>query len=129
MSDFSLGPWDPSADTLPNMFETGISFSAGQVAQAPNTLWTVPSNALQSMTPVSDAGAESWSGFWQDLTKGAIGYAITRDAVRNGITPQRMQPAPVAPTAPAGVPRANQASVSPLMLLVLGGLAFAVVRS
>ena len=25
--------------------------------------------------------------------------------MRNGITPQRMQPAPVAPTAPAGVPR------------------------
>lgn len=120
MDDFNLGPWDPSTQTLPNMFSTALSFGTLQVPQAPNTLETVPVNALQSMQPVSQAGAQSWSGFWQDITRGVVGYAVARDAAMNGLQPARTAGA-AAPVVQAVPVQRAQAGIPPVLLLILGG--------
>lgn len=120
MDEFTLGPWDPSTQTLPDMFGTAMSFGTLQVPNAANTLETVPVNALQSMQPVSPAGSQSWSGFWQDLTRGVVGYAVARDAAVNGISMQPVRSGtPVVQAVP--VQRAQQASINPLLLLMLAG--------
>lgn len=52
----------------------------------PRTPDTVPSNALQSMTPVTAANdGGGWSDFWKGALQTAIGYGIQKDAVQSGI--------------------------------------------
>lgn len=115
-------------DALPGMFDSALAVSTGQVANAPNTLTTVPSNAIASMQPVSSAGEMSWSGFWQDLTKGVVGYAIAKDAKQSGVAVP--QPVTVTTTTPANAAQyQRQQQANPLVLLALAGLAVYAVKS
>lgn len=125
MADFSLGAWNPNLDTLPNMFDTSLAVATESTPYYGNTVDTVPTNALQSMQPVSQAQAESWSGFWQDLTRGVVQYGIARDAAQNGITVRNT--APGQPVVLRQQQQAQQAN-GLVMLLLVGGLAYAVAK-
>lgn len=114
---FGMGSWA-------NYFQTALTISADQTPNAPNMLETVPINAIQSMQPVSADQAQSWSGFWQDLTKGVVSYAVAKDARQSGLT-----------NAQAGASAAAQRRPAPaqqvppgLLLLIVGGIVFAATR-
>lgn len=117
--DESLG-----LNTWSGYFQTALNFGADQVPNAPNMLETVPTNAIQSMQPVSNDQAQSWSGFWQDLTKGVVSYAVAKDARQSNMT--SVQAAAVA--ANRGRPAAPQQLPGGLVLLILGGIAYAATR-
>lgn len=120
MGDFTLGDWNPNISALPDVFGAASTFGARPDATAYNTIDTVPSNAVQSMAPVSDAGANSWAGFWQDTIKGVIGYATARDAAQVGLTrPGMPLPAGGRPAVGLNVGGASL-GISPGMLLLLG---------
>lgn len=119
--------WDGRLDGL---------FGAAQAAGSdpefdlPNTVDTVPTNALQSMDSVSDQGSQSWSGFWQDMTKGVLQYAIVRD--QNQMQ-QQARPAvyPMTPRSGQGVGvKVGGAglSLTPGMLILLGLGAYVALR-
>lgn len=105
-------------------FQTSLQISADQTPNAPNTLETVPINAIQSMQPVSSDQTQSWSGFWQDLTKGVVSYAVAKDARQSGLTTAKAGASAAAqrrPAAPQQVPPG-------LLLLIVGGIVFAATR-
>lgn len=124
MDDFStLG--SSGAGGWSDYFATAIGMAADQTPNGPNTVDTVPINAIQSMQPVSADQTQSFSGFWQDLTKGVLGYAIAKDAAKNGVAGPGNRPA----TNGHGTIYKKPAGISPLMLLLgAGGLAFVLTR-
>jgi hypothetical protein len=84
----------------------------------PRTSDTVPTNAVQSMAPVTAANdGGGWSDFWKGALTTAIGYSIQKDAVQSGV----VRPA-------TGTPQAAQAQVvaqrgllsNPLVLGAIG---------
>ena len=64
-----------------------FSLDNGATFEQPRTGETVPTNAIQSMQPVtaSSDSLGSWGGFIQDSLRGVLGYSIARDAARNGV--------------------------------------------
>ena len=90
------------------MFSTALNIGADQVANPPNTVDTVPTNAVQSMQPVSQQGVQNWAGFWQDRTKGVLGYVapVVRQQGTAAVVTQ---------------PRPAQAQGGSLLLLVIVG--------
>ena len=75
------------SDGLTDNWLTATNFGGSDGSwSTPRTPDTVPSNALQSMTPVTasnDAGG--WSDFWKGALQTAIGYSIQKDAVQSGV--------------------------------------------
>ena len=110
----------------------GYDLSTPQAIAADNSFTTarawnsVPVDAIGSMTPVvpnvADAGAGEWGGYFRDLTKAVVGYAIVKDAQRSGVQPEANAPASAAAKAKA-TPAGN---VMPLLLI--GAAIFAVVK-
>ena len=105
-------------------YQTSLAIAVDQTPNAPNMLNTVPINAIQSMQPVSADQAQSWSGFWQYLTKGVVSYAVAKDARQSGLTTAQAGASAAAQRRPA----APQQMPPGLMLLIVGGLAFAAMR-
>jgi hypothetical protein len=84
----------------------------------PRTADTVPSNATQSMQPITDASG-GWGDFWRGTAQTLIQYGIQRDSVRNGVTAPAVAPLPTT---------AARASMSPMVMpLLLAALAIGAV--
>lgn len=118
--------WDGSLD---GVFATAATMNSDPESDWPNTVDTVPVNAIQSMDSVSDSGGDSWSGFWQDMLKGVTQYAVQRDAMQ--LQAQRPTPYPVTPRPGSGVGvnvGGAGLSLTPGMLILLGLGAYAITR-
>lgn len=109
-----------------DVFGTAANIGAGLSYTQPRSLATVPTNALQSLQPVTAADdGGNWSDFWQGTLRTVVGYSIARDAARNGVG--YTQPA-AATTGPASVAAAARAGMSPLLMIGLAvGLIGAIV--
>jgi hypothetical protein len=109
---------DPDSWSLGASFDTALGIGADSSYTTPRTGSTVPTNAIDSMQPVSTGDSGEWGGFFRDLTRGLVGYAVQRDAVRNGVTPSSSSS-----SAPAtGGSAAQAASRSNLVPLVIVGV-------
>lgn len=89
----------------------------------PRSWNTVPTDALESMTPVTPNASGEWSGFFRDLTKTIVGYSIVKDAQQSGV-----QPAANVQPGGAVAPRTTQPSANLVPLLLIGAAVFAVVK-
>jgi hypothetical protein len=123
MSDWfntsDLGGGDPS----PGYSTTDLVGTAQQIGA--DTSYDVPAVSSGTYpgqdTQSSDSAGDSW-GWLKGLATTAVDYAITKDAVASGLTGPRAN-APVG--APAGNAQASvqpRKSMSPLVLLLLGGV-------
>lgn len=104
-------------------FGAALGISADSSFDQPRTTATVPTDALQSMQPVTQGANEGgdWGDFWRDTLGGVIGYALRKDAVQSGV----IQPGAQTPN-----PRPTGTAAGGSMLrnpLVIGGLAAAAV--
>lgn len=111
-------------DMLTGMWETALSVNTAQVPYFGNTTETVTGDAIQAQQPVSQAGVQAWSGFWQDLLKTTVGYTLAKDAAQNRV------PAPVyVPSGAQALPaqrRQNDGGL--LLLLAAAGVVYAVAK-
>lgn len=119
MSMFDSTNWgsgDPSPGySTPDLVGTAQQIGADTSYDAPAT--SGGSYAGQDSSS-GDSASSPWTGFFQNTLQTALGYAITKDAVRSGLTGQ-----------PAGNPAGNAqaavqpkaAGMSPVLLLLLGG--------
>jgi hypothetical protein len=74
-----------------DFWNTSLVFGASPESSHERSEETVPVNALQSMMPVTSNGQVStseFSGFWQDIAKTVVGYAIAKDATKNAVSAQ-----------------------------------------
>lgn len=99
-----------------DFWNTSLSF--GTEATAPRGFETVPSNMVQSMTPVNN-GDSGWTSVFQDVFKGVAGYLVAKDAQQSGTK----GPTVVYATQPAGVATAQPSSNGMVLLLVVGAVA------
>lgn len=79
MNGISFNPdtWD--------ILGTAQGIGANPTFDQPRTSATVPSNATQSMQPVT-ATDDPWSDFWRGTAQALVGYGIARDAAKRGVT-------------------------------------------
>lgn len=97
-----------------------LGISADSSYDQPRTVSTVPTNALQSMQPVEDSRAgNDWLDWGRATLTGLLGYAVQRDAVRNGVQPAAQTPVP----APNYAQAQAAAQASTTRMLVIGGVA------
>lgn len=76
---------------LYEFWNTSLVFGASPQSNHDRAEDTVPVNAIQSMQPVTSSGLvndSGFSGFWQDITKTIVGYAIAKDATKNAVQTQ-----------------------------------------
>jgi hypothetical protein len=106
-----VGSFGSTFDTAQGINSDG-SFSQNRSAE------TTPTNALQSMQPIVDDTGESWSGFWRDLTKGVVNYAVAKDLAK---TSAELQTKPVPGTAPTALPSGGFSIPPGLIVLALAG--------
>jgi len=110
-------------DMLTGMWETALAVNTAQVPYWGNTAETVTGDAIQAQQPVSQAGTQAWSGFWQDMLKTVAGYSIARDAAQNRV------PAPVyMPSGAQALPVRRQQDGGLLLLLAAAGAVYAVAK-
>lgn len=95
-----------------DFWNTSLTF--GTEANPVRGVETVPSTAVQSMTPVNN-GDSGWTGLFQDIVKGVVGYAVAKDAQQSGTKPPQV----VYATAPATA-TAQPSSNGMVLLLVVG---------
>ena len=97
--------------------DTAAEIGADTSYNQPRSSATVPSNALQSMAPVTESGSSlgGWSDFWQSTIKAGVGYAIQKDAVQSGMAPNPTAGGTAAP----GYVQAPM-NYMPMLLMVVG---------
>lgn len=112
---------------LGGMFDTAAGIGADNSFITPRTTDTVATNAVQSMTPVTEGASSGWTSLFQDVFKGVVGYSLAKDAVQSGVT----RPAYGAQQTYQGQPQAQRqpAAGGLLPLLLVGGLIFFAVKS
>ena len=88
---------------LSDFWNTSLKIGDGTAYSTGKTEETVPTNAIQSMAPVTaDVTTPSWNKFLQDTLGGVVGYAIKKDATANGVPVTATQPAPAVPRSIVG---------------------------
>jgi hypothetical protein len=98
---------------------TETTATADSSFDTPRTQYTVPSDALQSSQPVDTSAPSEWGEFFRTTLGNLTSYAITRDAVRSGVTgPNQVTAAQMQPGA---LTARQQAALSPLLLLAIVG--------
>lgn len=127
MTGFTFGGGGEGFKLDSDSWDIGIDSSF----DTPRTGLTVPTDAIQSMAPV-DSGSSfgEWGGFFQDLLKTSVGYAIAKDAARSGVVAPGAQgaaqgyPLQQRPAAQVvGSPMAGMTSMMvPLLLVGLGAV-------
>jgi hypothetical protein len=86
-----------ATSSLQGYFNAAIGVNNGSAYDVGKTSQTVPTDAIQSMTPVTaNVTTPGWDQFLQNTLGGLVGYAIKKDAVANGVAPAATQPAPAA---------------------------------
>ncbi len=113
---------------LSDLYGSALSFGADNSFITPRGTDTVPTDAVQSMQPVSDGASSGWNNLFQDVFKGVVGYSLAKDAVQSGVT------RPAYGAAPAYQGQQQQAqrpqSMGGLLpLLLVGGLIVFAVKS
>ena len=70
-----------------SIYDAALNLGSGSTYDFSKTPDTVTSNAIDSMAPTNTSGGNgAWTDFWRGTASGLIGYAVQRDAQRNGIS-------------------------------------------
>jgi hypothetical protein len=123
LSDFFSGDLAGVA----SQFAGADAINTDSTYAAPNGADTVPSNALQSMSP-SNSVTSDWSGFFQNVLQGVVSYSIAKDAAQSGIHPVVTATAGATPAGYVSNPSAAPQKISVGMLALLGVAGFAVYK-
>lgn len=80
-----FGDW--SGDELAGVWDTASGWASSY--DTPRGSGTVTSDAVQSMTPVdTSANGSNWGTFFQGTLSNLFGYAVQRDALKQGYEAQ-----------------------------------------
>lgn len=107
------------------MWDEFGSWTADSSYNAPAVPDSAQTNVLQG-TQSAPVGNDSWTGFWQETTKGLIGYATARDAAvtRSNLGQQQSQAA-----YRAAAYQQQRGGGNLLLLLLIGGAVFMLAES
>lgn len=117
-----------ASSSLQAYWNSAIGVNNGSAYDVGKTSETVPTNAIQSMAPVTAAvTTPSWDQFLQNTLSGVVGYAIKKDATANGVPAAATQPAPAA-TAAASAKSMLVPVVLVLGVIVAGAVVYKLVK-
>lgn len=91
----------------------GTSFDTSYDVSAPGG-----NSAAAVAADTESSGNDGWGDFWRTTAQNVIGYAIARDAARNGVAVQ--QPMGNGAVAPVYVPQSQATMGVPPVLLLAG---------
>jgi hypothetical protein len=114
MSGFTTFGSEAESWSLGSTYDAALGIGGDSSYERPRSSESVPTNAIESMQPVT-ATTQEWGGFFQQMLKGGVSYAIAKDARQSGVYPTTGTPVATGAVAQAPLPMRGM-----LMVALLG---------